>query len=265
MPIKVKCGSCSAQFKAKEELAGRRVKCPKCQNPVVIAAAAAPTPAARAPKRGANPLLDILDEEDVRSRTSGPICDNCGSEVKHGAVICIDCGFNLETGDRLETDASEDIENNAGMSGTDQIMRKAQRELEEGEDSGADGDFGDGAESYLIAAVAGFFGLIMLAMALSVVFFMETLTTLMSPAGISLIASVLMYLGMMAWISVVAFSSSQTHGIACLASLGIYCPIFGFMNGKTLLLPTICMLVSVVMLFATGLYVYYNGVAPIEI
>ena len=135
MPIKVKCGNCSAQFKAKDELAGRRIKCPKCQNPVVIAAARAAAPSA--PKRAAahNPLLDILDEEDVRSRVSGPMCDNCGSEVKPGSVICIDCGFNLETGDRLETDASEDVENTTGMSGTDQIMRKAQKALEENDDA----------------------------------------------------------------------------------------------------------------------------------
>ena len=264
MPIKVKCGSCSAQFKAKDELAGRRIKCPKCQNPVVIAAAAVAAP--RAPKRSAaNPLMDILDEEDVRSRTSGPICDNCGSEVKRGMVICIDCGFNLETGDRLETEAAEDVENVGGMSGTDQIMRKAQRALEESDDPSADGDFGDGAESYLIAVVAGFFGLIMLIMALAVVFFMEQLTTLMSPAGISLIASIFLYLGMAAWITIVAFSANQTHGISCVASLGLYCPIFGFMTGKTLLLPAICMLVSLVMLLATSIYVSYNGIAPVPI
>ena len=260
MPIKVKCGNCSAQFKAKEELAGRRVKCPKCQNPVVIAAATAP-PAQSAPKR-ANPLLDILDEEDVRSRASGPICDNCGSEVKRGMVICIDCGFNLETGDRLETDISEDVENTAGMSGTDQMMRKAQRDLEESGDTGDDDDFGDGAESYVIAMVAGFFGLIMLVMALAVVLFMEQLTTLTNPAVISLIASVLLYFGMAAWISIVAFSAEAGHGIACLVTLGLYCPIFGFMTGKTLLLPAICMIVSVVMLIATSIYVSYNGFAP---
>ena len=110
---------------------------------------------------------------------------------------------------------------------------------------GADGDFGDGAESYVIAMVAGFFGLIMLIMALAVVFFMEQLTLFMNPAGISLIASVLLYLGMMTWISIVSlFRLGQGHGIACVASLGLYCPIFGFINGKTLLLPAICMLVS---------------------
>jgi len=99
-------------------------------------------------------------------------------------------------------------------------------------------------------------------MGLALVFFMDQLTTLLSPAGISLIASILLYLGMAAWISIVAFSAAQGHGVACLASLGLYCPIFGFMNGKTLLLPTICMLVSAVMMFATGLYVSYNGFLP---
>jgi len=36
------------------------------------------------------------------------------------------------------------------------------------------------------------------------------------------------------------------------------------MTGKTLLLPAICMLVSAVMLLATGIYVGYNGFAPVQ-
>jgi Zn-dependent protease with chaperone function len=39
MSIAVKCGNCQAAFKAKDEHAGRRGKCPKCQQPIVV-----PTP-----------------------------------------------------------------------------------------------------------------------------------------------------------------------------------------------------------------------------
>ena len=41
MPIKVKCGSCSAAFSAKDGLAGKTVKCPKCSSPLRVPAAAA--------------------------------------------------------------------------------------------------------------------------------------------------------------------------------------------------------------------------------
>ena len=74
MAIKVKCGSCDAGFKAKDELAGRRVKCPKCKEPLTIPSAppkrvAKPVPAA--PAAAHNPLLDLLDEQNVQSAGSG--------------------------------------------------------------------------------------------------------------------------------------------------------------------------------------------------
>lgn len=261
MPIKVNCGSCSASFKAKDELAGRRVKCPKCQQPIVIAAApvaAKPAPA----KRPANPLLDLLDDEDVRSVARGPICGNCGVEVKNGTVICIECGFNQETGDRLTTEASEDVASGANMSGTEQMMRKAERDLEDIPISTDEDDFGDGAESYIIALVAAFFGAILLGICMAVILSMEQLSQLMAPAGISFIASILLYVGMAAWLTIVAFQAATGHGIGCVASGGLYCPIFGFMQGKTLLLPAIVMLVAMFMMIATGLYVSWYGWAP---
>jgi DNA-directed RNA polymerase subunit RPC12/RpoP len=262
MPIKVHCGSCNASFKAKDELAGRRVKCPKCQSPVIIPAAPAAPKKPVAPARQANPLLDLLDEEDVRSVARGPICGNCGVEVKHGTVICIECGFNQETGDRLTTEASDDIDSGGNMSGADQIMAKAERDIEDIPISTDEDDFGDGAESYLIALVAAFFGAILLGICMAVILSMEQLSLLMAPAGISFIASILLYVGMGAWLSIVAFQAATGHGIGCVASGGLYCPIFGFMQGKTLLLPAIVMLVAMFMMLATGLYVSWYGWAP---
>ncbi|MBL9081186.1 MAG: hypothetical protein JNK76_05235, partial [Planctomycetales bacterium] len=40
MPIQVVCSGCKASFRAKDELAGRRVKCPKCGGEIVVASAA---------------------------------------------------------------------------------------------------------------------------------------------------------------------------------------------------------------------------------
>src|SRR5262245_42215320 len=50
MPIKVQC-ECGKAFAAKDELAGKTVKCPGCQKPLKIPGGAA-TPAAAAPKPG---------------------------------------------------------------------------------------------------------------------------------------------------------------------------------------------------------------------
>lgn len=41
MPLRVQCGKCGSPFGAKDELAGRTVKCPKCASPIAIPVAAA--------------------------------------------------------------------------------------------------------------------------------------------------------------------------------------------------------------------------------
>lgn len=42
MPVSFPCRACAATLKVKDELAGKRVKCPKCGQPTAVPAAAAP-------------------------------------------------------------------------------------------------------------------------------------------------------------------------------------------------------------------------------
>jgi hypothetical protein len=99
MPIKVSC-KCGQQFAAKDELAGRVVKCPKCQQPLKIAAAQPPQTARTAAPSGG--VADLLDEigfhvhEDEKENVQ--YCPACDSRMSERAVICVACGFNLETG-----------------------------------------------------------------------------------------------------------------------------------------------------------------------
>ena len=59
MPIRVKCDSCKKTLSVKDQLAGKRIKCPVCQTVVAVPAAPpgkAPVPtAAPAPKPGTAP------------------------------------------------------------------------------------------------------------------------------------------------------------------------------------------------------------------
>ena len=89
MPIKISCGDCSAKLAVKDELAGRTVKCPKCQQAIKVPAPAsdgdAPVsagsksaawdkPAAKRPPEPAKPAKkpakprDEEDEEDDEPR-----------------------------------------------------------------------------------------------------------------------------------------------------------------------------------------------------
>ncbi len=94
MTIKVVC-QCGASFGAKDELAGRSVACPKCKQSLKIGA----TPAPAAPVSKA--MTDLLDEagfDDVQ----GPRCPKCTKPIQTGSLMCVSCGFNLQTGEVVE-------------------------------------------------------------------------------------------------------------------------------------------------------------------
>lgn len=72
-PVKVTC-VCGQRFAAKDSLAGKTVKCPKC----------------RAPLR-------------IPQQTAGP-CPSCRAEMPAGAVLCIQCGYSHQLGRRVESE-----------------------------------------------------------------------------------------------------------------------------------------------------------------
>ena len=74
--------------------------------------------------------------------------------------------------------------------------------------------------------------------------------------GISLTMSIVMGIGCIAWISTIAFLMDKKQGIICLCTVGLYCIVFGFMQGKSLLIPTIGLLGSMLI----GLISYTVGV-----
>ncbi|MEM7782698.1 MAG: hypothetical protein AAF939_06710 [Planctomycetota bacterium] len=264
MSIRVHCSSCNATFQVQDSLAGRKAKCPKCKAPITIGQ---PKPV-NAPVGGGtkshNPLLDLLDQENVKGAALGPMCPECGAEMNAGAVICVECGYNMETGARLETEAFEDVDAGAEstMSDAERIMAKAEREIEDSPVSSDQQNFGDGTESYLIAVICGIAGIIFIGIGLVIILTMDTISQYVATSAISFIASITMYIFMGIWISVVAFSAKAKHGIGCVASGFLYCIVFGFMQGKSLLMPTIIQIVCLVVGAASGAYTMYNGFEP---
>ena len=117
MPIQVTC-PCGQRLAVKDELAGKRVKCPKCKQPLAISgqgSQTADTPAAggkttSAPKsqktkkdEDGGGLADLLDEVGLTAPTTGRRCPDCFADMGMEAIICIQCGFSTETGKRLRT------------------------------------------------------------------------------------------------------------------------------------------------------------------
>jgi hypothetical protein len=118
MPISVRC-SCGQAMTVKDELAGKAIKCPKCGAAVRVGQPAAAAGAAKAPRPAAaqaNPaagakrvaasppetaaLADLFEEEGIQRR-AGALCPACFKELRAGAKLCTECGYNLETGERV--------------------------------------------------------------------------------------------------------------------------------------------------------------------
>src|SRR5439155_726615 len=123
MPIKVQC-ACGKAFAAKDELAGKTVKCPVCQQPLKIpggSAAPAAKPAAAKPatakpvagkpvaaaprSAGSAPAAsaaDAFDEVGLQAAATGTQpCPGCTEPMPIAAVICIKCGYNTRLGRRM--------------------------------------------------------------------------------------------------------------------------------------------------------------------
>jgi hypothetical protein len=99
MTIHVRC-QCGKQLSAKDEFAGKRVKCPSCGGPLVI-----PQPQQAAPAHGISDLLD-----DVGMRAGVTRCPGCGTELSEDAVLCVMCGFDLRLGHRIKTRVGSAVE-----------------------------------------------------------------------------------------------------------------------------------------------------------
>jgi len=254
----------NSTFNAKDTLAGRRVKCPKCGEKMVVPEKSAPKPKKKRvnPGAGAFDVMDeLLKEANVKSVARGNVCDDCGAEIQMGAVICVECGFNLETGSRLRTDMyDEESFNDSDESAAQRMLRQAEKEIEETPVNADDQDFGDGAESIVIAGVAGIILVILIGIALLVVYLMENLSEVVHSSQISMIAGITMAIACIAWITIVAFLVKKSQGILCLATAGLYCIVFGFLQGKQLLLPTIVLIFSILIAAASGFY--YANYAP---
>ncbi len=260
IPTKCKCGF---SFSAKPGLAGKQVKCPRCQGVIKV-----PTTAAvgAATAGGGGPvnkkLLDLLDDAGVKATPKGPICAACGAEMDPAAVICIECGYNVATGQYLETytddELAEQLES-SGMTDAEKALAKAEREIEDNPIGADDQDFGDGADSYIIA-MAGFaiFAALVL-LGLAVVLVMESLTEAVNTGMISAIASSMIYLGAAVWITIVAFRTQSSQGIGCVLSAGLYCPIYGLMRGQGTIAISIIMIVAMVVGVASWIYCLNTG------
>lgn len=256
MAIKATCPSCESTFNAKDTLAGRRVKCPKCGDRLTVPEKKTKRKKRVNPSAGSFDVMDeLLNEANVKSVARGNVCDDCGSEMPLGAVICVECGFNVESGSRMRTDMYDEESTGTGdETAAQRMLRQAEQDIADTPISSDDQDFGDGAEAIVIAGVAGIILAILIGISLLIVFLMENLSEAVHSSFISMIAAISLGIACIIWITIVAFKVKKSQGVICLCTAGLYCIVFGFLQGKQLLLPTIVLLFSIFIAAASGFY-----------
>jgi len=121
MPIKVAC-HCGASFSAKDELAGQTLLCPKCHQPLTIS----PPQQARA-SNGMDDLFEDVGLKEVR----GPRCPQCGVGVQPNAVLCVQCGYNLQTGEKIQGLTNRSSSERGHGEASDTLLERAAQRIEE--------------------------------------------------------------------------------------------------------------------------------------
>jgi hypothetical protein len=105
---KFACPACGKEYAWKPELAGRKAKC-KCGEPISVPAT---PPGAAAPEPEPEVDFDSFDFDAAAAAApaaaaaraaEAPRCPSCRKALPAGAVICVQCGFNLQTGQRMST------------------------------------------------------------------------------------------------------------------------------------------------------------------
>lgn len=134
MAIEFVCSSCGRVLKLRDEAAGKRGRCPHCKAVITVPETAvseedlieiiptdAPSPK-KSPPLPPKPPEPMPSEPPVArpapdeplarpkspeppkpTKPEGKPCPDCGKPLAEGAVICINCGFNLKTGKKLQT------------------------------------------------------------------------------------------------------------------------------------------------------------------
>ena len=136
---RITCPSCGRRYVWKPQFAGRKVRC-KCGESMRM-------PKPTATDDGTYDLdlektdapREPLPSEAGRTPAHGGKCPSCGTAISQQAVVCVQCGFDLKEGRRIETSLGQAVKN-----GGPPVRRQAEA---------ADGFFGRISRSWQFAKI----------------------------------------------------------------------------------------------------------------
>ncbi len=105
--IKVDC-ACGHSLSAPARFAGQQVRCPACKKPVSVpggkkTSVPAVAGMSRQTEEVDHAIGSLLDEVGYQKAAAAHRCPNCKEDLLPDAILCIHCGYNLETGRQIQT------------------------------------------------------------------------------------------------------------------------------------------------------------------
>lgn len=103
--IRASC-SCGKSFKAPAKAAGKKVRCPACKQPVKIPGSkksAAKVGVAASKSAADEGVGSLLDEVGFQRAGGSGRCPECKEDLMEDAILCVACGYNLETGKMIRS------------------------------------------------------------------------------------------------------------------------------------------------------------------
>jgi DNA-directed RNA polymerase subunit RPC12/RpoP len=96
----IACPECKKKFKSREDLEGKKIRCPACNHPFVVRSEAADK--GPAPEAKGKPKWEEEDDDPnpygVTTLDLTPRCPHCANPLESAdAVICLFCGYNTQT------------------------------------------------------------------------------------------------------------------------------------------------------------------------
>jgi hypothetical protein len=252
MPIKVVC-SCGAGFAAPDQYAGKKVKCPKCGGALAVpngnaggatsgganaggakAPGAAPQAASRpapAPTPPANAgVADLFELEGLAGQASSR-CSKCQASMPLGAVICVACGFNSQTGETVFTTVKRNKGDGHGGA-AETVLQKAAEDLAKGPVMAKEQTTGGVLAGYVLSV--GLLVVAVVAMGLAYLGFMKIESSGNSQYYAGLVMGILgTLMGTVSAIVLIVknFKSGLVHGL-CSIFVPFYAPIYGALSGQ---------------------------------
>ena len=230
--IAVVC-TCGKQLKAPANMEGKQARCPKCRKTISIPSSSGSiTPAAGMTAAAASsPLDDLLDDVGMAAPRTPHFCPECKADMAPDAVLCIQCGFNLQLGNKIETELDPALQADSDLPPE---IRKVMREVREAQQEVvAEGN--EGASAWILG-IALFAGVaVFIAVGIMISRFAGGGAEGVEGDGSQFLAQAMLWLsqGMMfcasVWLLAIAFKDQILHGVLMLVC-GPYGLVYAIMH-----------------------------------